>query len=93
MKVRILVALACSAMAAACSSEGGTAPTPNLGSAVHHNMAVHILPVPPSNVPGAPTDMPGPRASVQIDRYMSGKVTPLYSGVGGASAGPEITIR
>jgi hypothetical protein len=68
---------------AACSPEGGTVPPPTLGDTVRHNMAVHVLPLPPSSVSGAAAGVPGPRAGIAIDRYMEGQVNPPQT------AGPE----
>lgn len=73
-------------LAGACTSEFTTTETPKLGEAVHHNMAIHILPQAPvvlapagTSLPGTPTDVPGARAGVAMDRYLTGKVTPLLT--------------
>ena len=68
-----LTLLGATLLAAACSAEGDTVPHPTLGETVRHNMAVHALPVPLSPT-GAQYDMPGRRADVLMERYMTGKV-------------------
>lgn len=81
-------------LAGACTSEFTTTETPRLGEAVHHNMAIHILPQAPvvlggapsagTSFPGTPSSVPGARAGVAMDRYMTGKVTPLHTSRAGA---------
>jgi hypothetical protein len=83
--IRLLIPAA-SLLVAACSPESTTTPPADLGAAVRHNMAVHIVPVPPSPASGTPTDIPGPRGDVLMERYMSGKVTPPAAGSGRAGA-------
>lgn len=78
-------------LANACTSEFTTTETPRLGEAVHHNMAIHILPQGPvalggAPLPGTPSSIPGARAGVAMDRYMTGKVTPLQTSRTGAPA-------
>ena len=66
-------------LVAACSPESDTVPPATLGESVRHNMAVHVLPIPvaPGN---AQYEMPGRRADVQMERYLTGKVKPPVVG-------------
>lgn len=85
MSVRILTLLG-GLLAAACSPESTTVPPETHGSTVRHNMAVHILPLPPSPAMGTPTDIPGPRGDVLMERYMTGKVKEPITGSSRPSA-------
>lgn len=70
---------------AGCAQEGDTMPQPTLGEAVNYNMAVHILPLPPSSAAGSPTDIPGRRSDMLMERYMTGKVKKPTLGTTGDS--------
>lgn len=73
-------------LAAACSPESATTPLETHGDIVRHNMAVHILPLPPSPAMGSPTDIPGARGNVLMERYMTGKVKEPVTGSSRLSA-------
>jgi hypothetical protein len=80
-------------LVAACSPESSTTPVETHGDTVRHNMAVHILPLPPSPAMGTLTEIPGERANVLMDRYMTGKVKEPVNGssrlsASGGSGGP-----
>lgn len=86
MNARILTLLG-ALLAAACSPESATTPPETHGDVVRHNMAVHIVPLPPSPDMGSPTGIPGPRADVLMERYMTGKVKEPANGSSLPSAG------
>ncbi len=71
---RMTLLLGTALAVAACSPESTTQPPETLGEAVRHNMAVHVLPLPPSSAMGTPADIPGRRADVLMERYMTGTV-------------------
>lgn len=79
--------MAATLLASACSSESSTTPADFHGDVVRHNMAVHILPLAPSPSMGAPTEIPGRRADVLMERYMTGKVKEPANGSAKTSSG------
>ncbi|HYH17737.1 MAG TPA: hypothetical protein VD995_03885 [Azospirillum sp.] len=74
-------------LAVACSPESTTTPPEIHGDIVRHNMAVHIMPLPLSPATGTPTDIPGPRGDVLMERYLTGKVKEPVVG----SSRPSVT--
>jgi len=82
MRVTLLGALL---LAAACSPESAPIPPQTFGDTVRNNMAVHILPLPLSPDVGIPTTVPGERANVAMERYMTGKVKEPVNGSSRAS--------
>jgi len=85
--IRFTLAGGALVLLAACAPGGGTLPPESLGESVRHNMAVHILPVPPA-ASAAPSEVPGRRGDVAMERYMTGRVRqPGAPGASGSGAG------